>query len=89
MLVIKYEVIILCDHYPVVVSFYKIFEYLQYLRLIIMLHKVFSLSFYIAPSKKEYIDESESIKKACSNQPKGAIISSNSIKDPKAKISIA
>jgi hypothetical protein len=70
------------------VSLDKIFKYLQYLSLIVMLHKVFSLPLNIASSKKECIDESNRSENACSNQPKSAIISANSTKYPNTKIEI-
>ncbi len=53
-----------------------------------MLQKVFSFSFEIASSKKEYKNESKTIEKATSNKPKSAFIS-NSTKNSEAVISIA
>jgi hypothetical protein len=67
----------------------QIFKYLQYLSLIEMFHKVFPLSLYITSSKIKDVDYTNAIENACSNEPKSAIASSNSTKNPKAKVNIA
>jgi hypothetical protein len=87
--VIKHEFIILCDDYPVMVGLDKIFEYLQNLCLIIILNKALTLSFHVASSKSVYVNESNAIKDACSDQSKRAIISTDSTKNAKAIIDIA